>query len=160
MLTEDIDSTLRAITSGARIVYDLKVLSFETAPETFAALLKQRLRWAQGWTQVSIRHFVPAMKRGAHGSFYRSRIGLFFLLAFREFYFYFLSQLTGLLLSSFLTHVPRSWDELYESFLGFKVSAWILVLNLLCIFVAACITIRNRCEFTSIWSVAAFGAIR
>ncbi|KAK0546536.1 hypothetical protein OC846_002272 [Tilletia horrida] len=159
MLTEDIDSTLRAITSGARIAYDLKVISYETAPDTIAALLKQRLRWAQGWTQVSIRHFVPAMRRGAYGSYVRSRLGLFFLLAFRELYFYFLSHLFFLLFSSFLTHVPRSWTMLYKSFLGFKISAWILVFNFTCIAACTCITVRNRSDFTRPSAIYHFGAI-
>ncbi|CAO1624958.1 unnamed protein product [Sympodiomycopsis kandeliae] len=159
MLTEDIDSSLRAITSGARVVYDLHVLSFETAPETFRALLKQRLRWAQGWTQVTVRHSIPAMKRGAFGSFWRSRFGLFFLLGFRELFFHFLAQLSCLLLSSLLTHFPTSWSMLYSSFVGFKISVWILVLNVLCIAVTTAITIRNRAAFTTAGAILAFGII-
>ncbi|PWN53097.1 hypothetical protein IE53DRAFT_400807 [Violaceomyces palustris] len=159
MLTEDIDSTLRAITSGARIAYDLKCISYETAPETLQALLKQRLRWAQGWTQVTLRHFVPAMRRGAYGSYYRSRLGLFFLLAFREIYFYFLSQLSCLLLSNLITHVPTSWSMLYDSFQGFKISVWLLALNLVSIAVITCITIRNRSTFTNPSAIVAFGFI-
>lgn len=159
MLTEDIDSSLRAITSGARVVYDLQVLSFETAPETFQALLKQRLRWAQGWTQVTIRHSIPAWKRGAYGSYFRSRLGLFFLLGFREIFFHFLIQLSCLLFSSLLTHFPTSWSALYQSFVGFKISVWILVLNVICILVSTGITIRNRAAFTTPYAILAFGVL-
>ena len=159
MLTEDIDSTLRALSSGARIKYMLEVQSYETAPETAAALLKQRLRWAQGWTQVTIRHAIPSLRYGAHGTRYRSRAGLFFLLIFRELFFYFLSQLTCLLLANLFTNPPRTWAALYTSFVGFKISVWLLVLNFLCIGTTTCITIRNRSEFTRPWAIATFGVI-
>ena len=52
MLTEDIDSALRAFAIGARAVHDTNVISYEQAPDSFGAFWKQRLRWAQGWTQV------------------------------------------------------------------------------------------------------------
>ena len=105
MLTEDIDSSMRAIISGARIEYDLKVLSYELAPETLSAFNKQRLRWAQGWTQVAVRHFMPAFRRGAYSdnNGWRSRIGLLQLLAYREFYFYINTQLLFILLVSIFT---------------------------------------------------------
>lgn len=159
MLTEDIDSTLRSIVSGARIKYMLEVQSYETAPETSRALLKQRLRWAQGWTQVTIRHALPSLWYGAHGSTVRGRAGLFFLLVFREVFFYFLSQLTCLLLANFVTNPPRTWGSLYSSLIGFKISIWLLVLNGLCIFTTTCITVRNRSEFTRPWAIFAFGII-
>jgi cellulose synthase/poly-beta-1,6-N-acetylglucosamine synthase-like glycosyltransferase len=56
MLTEDIDSALRAFSKGAKTVHDLNVTSYELAPTTFGAFWKQRLRWAQGWAQASMRH--------------------------------------------------------------------------------------------------------
>jgi cellulose synthase/poly-beta-1,6-N-acetylglucosamine synthase-like glycosyltransferase len=157
MLTEDIDSTLRALTSQARVVYDLKVISYEQAPTTLAALVKQRLRWSQGWTQVTIKHTVPAMKKGAYGTFWRSRLGLFFLLTFREIYFHLLFQLFFLIFSSFVTNVPSSWHELYESFVGFKLSVWMLCLNLVCIFVCTCITLRNKSAFVGAQYILLFG---
>lgn len=55
MLTEDIDSAFRSLEAGARIVYDMNVVSYELAPETFAAFWNQRVRWAQGWVQVTLR---------------------------------------------------------------------------------------------------------
>ena len=90
MLTEDIDSSLRATLqgvlnlfsphqspgeeclealkqgpctccyahqiAGAKIGYCSQLISSEEAPETERTLRKQRLRWAQGWFEVSIKH--------------------------------------------------------------------------------------------------------
>ena len=157
MLTEDIDSTLRALTSQARVAYDLRVISYEQAPATVSALLRQRLRWSQGWTQVTLKHTIPAMRRGAYGSFWRSRLGLFFLLCFREVYFHLIFQLFWLIFSSFVTNVPSSWSQLYRSFVGFKLSVWMLALNLVCIFVCTCITLRNKSSFVGSTHILLFG---
>ncbi|KAK0527838.1 hypothetical protein OC835_004854 [Tilletia horrida] len=159
MLTDDIDVALRAITSGARVAYDLKVISYETAPATVMALFKQRSRWAQGWTQVFQKHTLPALKRGAYGSTYRSRFGLFFLLAFREFYFYGVSQFSMLLMASLLTNPPKSWEALYSTFIGFSLSIWILVLNLSCLAAIAFVTLRNTSTFVRPNSVITFMAM-
>ncbi|KAL6715408.1 hypothetical protein ACLMJK_006369 [Lecanora helva] len=53
VLTEDIDSSFRALAIGRNIVHDLNVVSYELAPTDIPAMWKQRLRWAQGWAQVS-----------------------------------------------------------------------------------------------------------
>jgi len=84
MLTEDIDSSMRVVEGGGTIVSDPGLISKELAPETPKALWNQRMRWAQGWTQVSWRHLLPMMKRP--GASLRSRIGAFYLLAWREVY--------------------------------------------------------------------------
>ena len=55
MLTEDIDSALRAVARNAKTVHDSNVISYELAPVTWRAFWKQRLRWTQGWTQASIK---------------------------------------------------------------------------------------------------------
>jgi len=55
MLTEDIDSSIRAMSYGHKITYDHHLISLEQPPPGFNALLKQRLRWSQGWYQVSWR---------------------------------------------------------------------------------------------------------
>jgi len=159
MLTEDIDSTLRAITSGARIAYDEKVLSYETAPTTFVSLLKQRLRWSQGWTQVAIRHAIPSMQRGAYGTYWRSRLGLFFLLVFRELYFYLVSQLSFMLFASVVTTPPKTWASVYSALVGFKISIWALGLNIFCVTALTCITIRQRSTFTRGISIVYFGLL-
>jgi cellulose synthase/poly-beta-1,6-N-acetylglucosamine synthase-like glycosyltransferase/PleD family two-component response regulator len=83
MLTEDIDSSMRVVASGEAIVSDPGLVSSELAPETLGALWHQRLRWAQGWSQVSRRH-LSAMLRAVPGA--RRRVGLAYLLGWRELY--------------------------------------------------------------------------
>jgi cellulose synthase/poly-beta-1,6-N-acetylglucosamine synthase-like glycosyltransferase len=84
MLTEDIDSSMRAVVAGRCIVSDPYLVSRELAPETMQALTKQRLRWAQGWLQISLKWIVPAL-RSQHLSM-RQKLGMLQLLAWREVY--------------------------------------------------------------------------
>jgi len=84
MLTEDIDSSMRAVVRGRRIVSDPYLVSRELAPETLQALTKQRLRWAQGWLQISLKWIKPAL-RSKHLTV-RQKLGLMQLLAWREAY--------------------------------------------------------------------------
>ncbi len=83
MLTEDIDSSLRVVTEGGRIASDPGLTSTELAPETVGALWNQRLRWAQGWSQVSLRH-LPRMT--GQSLSLRQRLGAVHLLGWREVY--------------------------------------------------------------------------
>lgn len=84
MLTEDIDSSMRALVAGQRIVSDPYLLSRELAPERLSALTKQRLRWAQGWLQISMKWLLPAL-RSRHLTV-RQKLGVFQLLGWREIY--------------------------------------------------------------------------
>lgn len=84
MLTEDIDSSMRVVSDGGRIVSDPGLISTELAPDTLRALWNQRMRWAQGWSQVSLRHLRPMVTRP--GASLRNRVGAFYLLAWREVY--------------------------------------------------------------------------
>lgn len=84
MLTEDIDSSLRVVLQGYRIASDPGLLSRELAPTRLRALATQRLRWAQGWTQVSWK-YLPALLRSSHTS-PRQKAGAAFLLGWRELY--------------------------------------------------------------------------
>ncbi|MBN1871440.1 MAG: glycosyltransferase family 2 protein [Candidatus Omnitrophica bacterium] len=84
MLTEDIDITLRAILSGYKIVHDRSILSTELAPTTWGGLWHQRMRWAQGWFQCTVKH-----QRALLGSKYLSFAQRFWwalLLSYRVFY--------------------------------------------------------------------------
>jgi cellulose synthase/poly-beta-1,6-N-acetylglucosamine synthase-like glycosyltransferase len=56
MLTEDIDLTIRALLRGHRIIHDRSIISSELAPFSFSAWFYQRLRWSQGWLQVTLEH--------------------------------------------------------------------------------------------------------
>ena len=51
-LTEDIDCSVRLITRGVRITTDPAIVSFESAPPTWFAWVRQRHRWAAGWCQL------------------------------------------------------------------------------------------------------------
>jgi cellulose synthase/poly-beta-1,6-N-acetylglucosamine synthase-like glycosyltransferase len=84
MLTEDIDSSMRAVVRGRRIVSDPYLVSRELAPETMPALTKQRLRWAQGWLQISLKWIIPALR--ARHLTVRQKLGMLQLLAWREIY--------------------------------------------------------------------------
>ncbi len=157
MLTEDIDSSIRAIISRALIVYDLRVTSYEQAPTTVRAFWKQRMRWAQGWFQVALKHSPRALRTGAVGQVWRSRFGLFFLLIFREVYFHLVLQLSSLLFSAFITTPPTSWSALYKEVIGFKLSIWMLAFNLFCIVVCTFVSMRNRSAFVTRRHALLFG---
>lgn len=84
MLTEDIDSSIRIVEAGAKIMADPLLLSRELAPTGLKALWHQRMRWAQGWYQVSLEHLWSGL-RSKHLSA-RQKFGLFWLLGWREIY--------------------------------------------------------------------------
>ncbi|MCM3923159.1 glycosyltransferase family 2 protein [Frankia sp. AiPs1] len=84
MLTEDIDSSVRSILAGVRIASDPALLSFELAPTTLRALTRQRLRWAQGWFQVSRKYFGMALASPSLNR--RQKAGAAFLFGWRELY--------------------------------------------------------------------------
>ncbi|MGH3078987.1 MAG: glycosyltransferase [Gaiellaceae bacterium] len=82
MLTEDIDSSMRVLADGRRIVSDPGLVSTELAPESFRVLWGQRLRWAQGWSQVSFRYLRTGLRNDRLSV--RQRLGLVYLLGWRE----------------------------------------------------------------------------
>lgn len=108
MLTEDIDSSLRVITAGYRIASDPKLISRELAPLTLRAFWHQRLRWAQGWFQVSLKHVVPAMQSPHLG--FRQKVGVLHLLLWRECYVWVCVQILPILAFwVFVRHEQVSW---------------------------------------------------
>ncbi len=84
MLTEDIDASMRLLEAGGKIGSDPLLISRELGTTTARQIWNQRLRWAQGWFQVSVRH-VFEMLRMPHFSF-RQKLGIFNLLLQREVY--------------------------------------------------------------------------
>lgn len=82
MLTEDIDSSIRALEGGFRIAGDRDLISEELAPTSLPSLLNQRLRWAQGWFQVSLQRILPTLKSPKIS--FRQKLGLLQLLVWRE----------------------------------------------------------------------------
>lgn len=94
MLTEDIDSALRAVSRGANTVHELNAVSYELAPTTLPAFWKQRLRWAQGWAQASTKHLRLSYQKSPEGynRNFSVRFGLFSLLLIREWSYYLVTQ--------------------------------------------------------------------
>lgn len=85
MLTEDIDSGLRATFGGYKLGYCFNMISSELAPSSLLSLYKQRLRWAQGWLQVTMRHYTRILCSDRPSI---EKIIMFLFLPFREFYHY------------------------------------------------------------------------
>ena len=84
MLTEDIDSSMRALERGCKIGSDPHIVSRELATTTWRHFWNQRLRWAQGWTQVSLQHFWPLITSKYLNL--KQKIGVLMLFFFREVY--------------------------------------------------------------------------
>ena len=84
MLTEDIDSSMRVTESGYKIAMDPGIISRELAPGTLKALWNQRMRWAQGWFQVSMEHLLHTIR--SKELTLRQKLGAFYLLGWREIY--------------------------------------------------------------------------
>lgn len=83
-LTEDIEASMRVLEAGGRIVSDPGLISRELAPESPRALWKQRMRWAQGWFQVSLQHLRTTL--ASPRLTLRQKLGMTYLLAWREVY--------------------------------------------------------------------------
>ena len=83
-LTEDIEASMRVLQAGGRIVNDPGLVSRELAPDSLKALWRQRMRWAQGWFQVSCRHLGPTLTSPYLSL--RQKLGVTYLLGFREVY--------------------------------------------------------------------------
>ena len=82
MLTEDIDSSMRSLRDGFKIVSDPGLVSTELAPTTLGALWGQRMRWAQGWTQNARRHLRPALTSPRLSG--RQKVGAAFILGWAQ----------------------------------------------------------------------------
>ena len=84
MLTEDFDASMRITMEGCKIKTDPYIISRELASTSLEALLNQRMRWAQGWFQVSIKHAFGLL--GSEKTTIRQKIGIWHLLIWREIY--------------------------------------------------------------------------
>ena len=96
MLTEDIDSSIRAVIEGRRIASDPLLVSRELAPVTLRALWNQRMRWAQGWFQVSYRHLLTGL--ASPRLTLRQKLGLIHLLGWRELYPWLANQMIPIII--------------------------------------------------------------
>ncbi|KAF2862311.1 glycosyltransferase family 2 protein [Piedraia hortae CBS 480.64] len=161
MLTEDIDSALRAYGDGNRAVHDMNVLSYELAPNSFGAFWKQRMRWTQGWTQASIVHLPLIWTNPPRGHRVpQERLGLFSLLFVRELSYYFVSQHTCLLLSFIITGWPNDAGSFVRLiFFRYPMAEWFLFITILCLIFTLWFTDRVRSEFTSWRAMIVFSII-
>ena len=100
MLTEDIDSTMRALAEGARFAVDRTLVSRELAPTMLRPLWNQRSRWAQGWLQVSLKYLWSGLRSPRFTG--RQKAGLFVLLGWREVQPWLTLQILPVLLHSML----------------------------------------------------------
>jgi DNA-binding response OmpR family regulator/cellulose synthase/poly-beta-1,6-N-acetylglucosamine synthase-like glycosyltransferase len=96
MLTEDIDSSIRALLDGRRIASDPLLVSRELAPVTLHALWNQRMRWAQGWFQVSYRYLLSGL--ASRNLTLRQKLGLVHLLTWRELYPWIANQMLPIII--------------------------------------------------------------
>ena len=55
-MAEDADSTLRLLRLGYKIEHDQEAIAFTEAPDTIAALFRQRYRWTYGVLQAAWKH--------------------------------------------------------------------------------------------------------
>ena len=131
MLTEDIDSALRAYGEGARVVHDLNVTSYELAPTTWPAFWKQRTRWAQGWAQASWRHMPYVWQKAKMGNRpYIERLGILSLLAVREWSYYLVTQYLCLVISIVISDFPHSGLELLKLvFFQYPIAYWLFIIR-------------------------------
>lgn len=142
MLTEDIDSTLRSLARGTNIVHDLNVVSYELAPVTLKSLWNQRLRWAQGWAQASIRHIVLTWNRPSQDGKARNgrvRFGLLSLLLVRELSYYLVTQYVCLVLSVIITQFPKTgkaWAALI--YFQYPISQWLFIIRQAYLYLQSC----------------------
>jgi cellulose synthase/poly-beta-1,6-N-acetylglucosamine synthase-like glycosyltransferase len=131
MLTEDIDSALRALGKNVNVIHEINALSYELAPTTYQAFWKQRLRWAQGWTQASIKHAKLAWNNPEEGN--RKvcvRAGIFSLLFVRELSYYLVTQYTCLVINFIIVDFPKSPVQLARLvFFQFPVSEWFFIIR-------------------------------
>ena len=95
MLTEDIDSSMRVVERGFKIRSDRNLVSRELATTSFTQIWNQRMRWAQGWYQVSLEHIKFAFRSSELSL--RQKMGIFHLLLWREIYPWLSQQLFPLL---------------------------------------------------------------
>lgn len=66
MITEDIDISWKLQLAGWSILYEPNALCWVLMPETLQGLWKQRVRWAQGGSEVLLRYFRSLFRWSSH----------------------------------------------------------------------------------------------
>ena len=67
MVTEDIDISWKLQLAGWSILFEPNALCWVLMPETLEGLWKQRVRWAQGGTEVMLRYFSALFRWSSRG---------------------------------------------------------------------------------------------
>ncbi len=101
MLTEDIDAGIRAWLKGYNLIFCPGIISYELAPKTIKSLYYQRLRWAQGWLQVTLKYTMQILRSDKQ---LWQKIVMFLLLPYREFHHY----LSLNVITAFLSYYIRT----------------------------------------------------
>ncbi|CAO1624212.1 unnamed protein product [Parajaminaea phylloscopi] len=153
------DVSLRALLSGARVAYDLNVVSFEPGPQGLGDWFRQNYHDSQIWTQMVGRHSLSACFRKLSGPFARSHLELPSLLGLGALYSHFVAQLVCSMISGLVKHPPHLWPQLHDSSLGFRLSVWLLAVNLMCIAVSSALWWRNRAAATPRGAIFALGLL-
>ncbi|MBC7372377.1 MAG: glycosyltransferase [Frankiales bacterium] len=107
MLTEDIDSALRVVEAGYRIGSDPFLITRELAPTTLNQLWNQRMRWAQGWFQVSLGHLRTGLTSPTLTP--QQKFGFLFLLGWREVYPWLSLQMFPIIAFYLVQHQKLDW---------------------------------------------------
>lgn len=157
MLTEDIDSNFRAMETGAKVIYADDVISYELTPPNFRGWVSQRVRWSQGWFEVTFKHTYNILK--CRELTWRQRLLTLIYLPWREMSPYLMAQI----LPSFVIFVSIygvegiGWGSVLSSFLVKDLPIWMNTLM-----VGACISTDSHRWYNpmykpvSFWSYIAF----
>ncbi len=107
MLTEDIDASVRGMLAGYRFIHDRSIVSSELATVTLRSWWHQRIRWAQGWLQVTLQH-QAAIWRSPHLGL-KNKVLWTYLLSWRELFTFLSLQVFALIAASLLLGQPIPW---------------------------------------------------
>ncbi|CAD6446012.1 3f34c605-432e-4322-94d1-98aa958e5afc [Sclerotinia trifoliorum] len=151
MLTEDIDSALRVVARGGNTIHDLNVVSYELAPTTFPAFWKQRLRWAQGWSECTLRHSILTFNRAREGKrIFTTRFGLLNLLLIRETSYYLVTQFFCLVAGFIFLNFPLTPAAFWKTvFFQYPVSEWFFFVSIFCLIGTLWVTNQVKSEFAT-----------
>lgn len=107
MLTEDIDSSVRALIAGYRLLHDRSIVSEELAPTRFTDWWFQRQRWAQGWFEVTLKHQDRLLSSPHFNA--RQTLMWFYMFLWREVYPALSLQALPLVLAALLLNARIGW---------------------------------------------------